>query len=187
MNKKIKEAFFDSKYFHGRLTHQEAYNLCKEEMTNTGKPYVQIWYLFENLQNGKLEGRIRRYRRHQISNINDWSLDENQGLIMWIPEYTNMDSFVERKNPHTLLELARVATLDNCNGYCCIASLIEKIYELRIPISQKEELKKLARGFLVILEEKTPNEFCIIHNNDSKDSDSDDSSSSESSSDSDSD
>ena len=82
--------------------------------------------------------------------------------------------FVKRKNPHTLSELARVATLDNCNEYCCIFDLLEKIEQLQIPISQKEELKKLARGFQVILEEKTPNEFCIIHNNDSEDSDSDD-------------
>ena len=158
----IKEVF-DSKYFHGRLTHEEAYNLCKEEMTNTGKPYVEIWYLFENLQNGKLEGRIRRYRRHQISNINDWSLDESHGLIKWIPEYTDMDSFVERKNPHTLLELARVATLDNCNGYCCLRSLIEKIDELQIPTREKEELRKLAHGFEIILVENLPHELCI-HN-----------------------
>ena len=159
MNRTIKEAFFDSKYFHGRLSHEEADNLCKEEMTNTGKPYVEIWYLFENLQFGTLEGRVRRYRRHSAKH----SLDESHGLIKWIPEYMDMDSFVERKNPHTLLELARVATLDNCNGYCCLRSLIEKIDEFQIPRSEKEELKKLARGFERFLVENLPNELCI-HN-----------------------
>ena len=171
MNKKIKEAFFDSKYFHGRLTHEEADNLCKEELTNTGKPYVEIWYLFEK-SDGRLDGKIRGYRRdsetsaddfHQIPNINDWSLDMSQGFIEWIPEYMDMDSFVERKNPHTLLELARVATLDNCNGYCCLRSLLEKIEEFQIPRSEKEELKKLARGFEIILVGNLRHELCI-HN-----------------------
>ena len=163
MNKTIKEVF-DSKYFHGRLTHEEAYNLCKEEMTNTGKPYVEIWYLFER-QNGRLDGKIRGYRRDSETSADDFHqiLDWSQGLIKWIPEYEDMDSFVERKNPHTLLELARVATLDNCNGYCCLGSLIEKIDEFQIPRSEKEELKKLARGFEIYLVENVLNELCI-HN-----------------------
>ena len=162
MNKTIKEAFFDSKYFHGRLTHEEAYNLCKEEMTNTGKPYVEIWYLFER-QNGRLDGKIRGYRRDSETSADDFHqiLDWSQGLIKWIPEYEDMDSFVERKNPHTLLELARVATLDNCNGYCCLGSLIEKIDQLRLPTREKEELKKLAHGFRETLLENLPNELCI--------------------------
>ena len=151
MVKTIKEVF-DSKYFHGRLTDEEAYNLCKEEMTNTGKPNVYIWYLLEF--NGRIQGIICGYRRDSevpffrhvdlVSCI--WSL----GVLL-----------VERKNPHKLLELARVATLDNFNSYCCMGSLMEKIDELRIPATEKEELKKLVRGFHLILVENLPNELCI--------------------------
>ena len=56
----LKEVF-DSKIFHGRLTEEEAYDLCKEELTNHGKPEVYIWYLCEF--DGKLIGRIDGYRR----------------------------------------------------------------------------------------------------------------------------
>ena len=72
-------------------------------------------------------------------------------------ELNRMD-FVERKNPHQLAELARVAILDNCN-YCCLKNLIERIDELRIPAMEKEELKKLVRGFQLILASKIPNEL----------------------------
>ena len=63
-NNTIKEVF-DSKYFHGRLTDEEASNLLKEEMTNTGKPYGYIWYLSvdEFFQDADLQGRIRGYHR----------------------------------------------------------------------------------------------------------------------------
>ena len=42
-------------------------------------------------------------------------------------------------------------------------SLIEKIDEFQIPTNEKEELKKLARGFRLTLLQKVPNESCI-HN-----------------------
>merc|ERR1739848_233420 len=76
---------------------------------------------------------------------------ENSYSIVWDTSY-----FVQRKYPHTLSELARVATLDNCQGYCCLRSLELQIDELRIPKSEKEELKKLARGFRLTLEKKIP-------------------------------
>ena len=157
----IKEVF-DSKYFHGRLTHEEAYNLCKEDMTNTGEPCVYICYLFESDRG--LQGIIRGYRHDSesadvhICSCNTWNLG------FWSLEILpNMDSVVERKNPHTLLELARVQSLDNCDGYCCLRSLIEKIDELQIPTREKEELRKLARRFEIILVENLSNELCI-HN-----------------------
>ena len=152
MNKTIKEVF-DSKYFHGRLTHEEAYNLCKMEMTNTGKPCVYICYLFES--NGRLQGIIRCHRRDS-----DFFYC-NPNIFSSTASFPFGYGFVERKNPHTLLELARVATLDNCNGYCCLRSLIEKIDQLRLPTREKEELKKLAHGFRETLLENLPNELCI--------------------------
>ena len=172
MVKIIKEVF-DSKYFHGRLTDEEAYNLCKEELTNSAKQRVYIWYLFE--YGGSLQGRICGYRRNSevpfVRHVDVHSaiqgLEGSTGF--WMLQFCNAQPptkvFVKRKNPHTLSELTGVAFLDNCNGYCCMLGLIEKIDELRIPIPQKEELKKLARGFWVILTEKIPNEFCIIHDN----------------------
>jgi hypothetical protein len=55
-------------------------------------------------------------------------------------------------------ELARVATLDSCN-YCSLRSLITRIDELQIPTMEKEELKKLIRGFPLVLASKIPNEL----------------------------
>ena len=177
MVKTIKKVF-DSKYFHGRLTDEEAYNLCKEEMTNHGKPEVYLWYICE-IGNGKLQGEICGYRRDlevpfHIDRRGD--VQQFQPLIPpFTPQYVannfnttlelNSWDFVERKNPHKVLELARVATLDNCNGYCCLTSLEEKMDEFRIPASEKEELKKLVRGFHFDfnLVENLPNELCI-HN-----------------------
>ena len=165
----IKEVF-DSKYFHGRLTREEAYNLCKEEMTNTGKPYAYIWYLFES--DGRLQGTICccnlcHHRDPWFFDVQQFEVFQTPGFLCF--QYNSgyfaliNHRFVERKNPHQLSELARVASLDNCNGYCCLRSLIEKIDELQIPLSQKEELKKLARGFRLTLLQKVPNELCI-HN-----------------------
>ena len=174
----IKEVF-DSKYFHGRLTDEEAYNLCKEELTNNDKQEVYIWYLFE--YGGSLQGKVCGYRRDSevpfAKYLNVQQLDvypdgyelqyylATRPRFLWRQFSINLDEeeiFVERKNPHTLSELGRVATLDSCNGYCCMRSLIEKIDELRIPNS--EELKKLALGFQLILDKKIPNNFCMIHN-----------------------
>ena len=59
MVKTLKD-LYDSKIFHGRLTEEEAYGLCKVELTNHGKPQVYIWYLYEF--EGKLRARIDGYR-----------------------------------------------------------------------------------------------------------------------------
>ena len=59
MVKTLKD-LYDSKIFHGRLTEEEAYDLCKAELTNHGKPQAYIWYLHEC--EGKLSARIDGYR-----------------------------------------------------------------------------------------------------------------------------
>ena len=162
------------------MTDGEAYNLCKEELRKKPKKNkVFIWFIYKFC--GSLQGRIYGYRRNSevpfVRHLDVHSAIQGlEGLTgSWMLRFINMQPprkvFVKRKNPHTLSELAFVATLDNCNEYCCLFNLITKIEELRIPPSQKEELKKLARGFKVILEEKTPNEFCIIHNNPMDESD----------------
>ena len=164
MAKPLKD-LYNSKIFHGRLTEEEAYDLCKAELTNHGKKQAYIWYLHEC--EGKLSGRIDGYRgdsevpfarHHDVQQV--WDRYFPGFFLLFVPiqiELNRMD-FVERKNPHQLAELARVAILDNCN-YCCLKNLIERIDELRIPAMEKEELKKLVRGFQLILASKIPNEL----------------------------
>ena len=152
------------------MTDEEAFNLCLEELTNTGKPYVYIWFLSE-LENGRLMGTIHRYFKSDEMGRPKEGLCGDlfvhpQYFDFWMRQnnlegFRHMDYLVERKNPITLLELARVATLDNCNGYCCFGNLIEKIDQLQLPTREKEELKKLAHGFRQILQENLPNELCI--------------------------
>ena len=168
MVKTLKD-LYDSKIFHGRLTEEEAYGLCKVELTNHGKPQVYIWYLYEF--EGKLRARIDGYRgdsevpfarHHDVQQVWDRYFPQTPGCNLFESvrggiELNRMD-FVERKNPHQLQEVARVAILDNCN-YCCLKNLIERIDELRIPAMEKEELKKLVRGFQLILASKIPNEL----------------------------
>ena len=63
-------------------------------------------------------------------------------------------NFVERKNQPSDLE--RVAILDSLD-YCCLKNLIQKIDELQLSAMEKEELKKLVRGFQLILASNIPN------------------------------
>ena len=158
---------FDLPYFHGRLTDEEAYNLCQEELTNTSKTHVYIWYLSEI--DGELEGRVRGYRRdsevpfvafgtptqHLSYQRNCTSLD----AILCLSKELQCFNLLERKNPHQLQELARIAILDSFVDYCCLKNLIQRINELRLPAMEKEELKKLVRGFQLILASKIPNEL----------------------------
>ena len=148
------------------MTDEEAYNLCKEELTNSAKQRVFILYLSE--YGGSLQGRICGYRRNSevpfVRHVDVHSaiqgLEGSTGF--WMLQFCNTKPptkvFVKRKNPHTLSELARVATLDGCN-YCCLRSLIKRIDKLQLPTMQKEELKKLIRGFPLVLASKIPNEL----------------------------
>ena len=133
---------------------------------NNDKQKVYIWYLFE--YGGSLQGKICGYRRDSEVPF-DEHVDVRQldvypyGYLLWFynprqayqySTFLDEENFFVKKKSAYFSELARVATLDNCNGYCCMRSLIEKIEELQIPLSQKEELKKLAHGFQLILDKK---------------------------------
>ena len=144
---------YDLPHFHGILTDEEAYNLCREELTNTGKNKVYIWHLSEI--NGELQGRILRYVR-----------DSEVPILRYFPQSPNMphllgvpSNYVFRKNPIKLQELARIAILDSFVDYCCLNNLIKRIDELQLIAMEKEELKKLVRGFKVVLASKIPNEL----------------------------
>ena len=151
------QEIFDLPYFHGRLTDEEAYDLCQEELTNTGKNLVYIWHLSEI--NDYLHGRICGLRRDSEVLIHEtaplcWPCD-------WTPELAPLygRNFVLRKNPIKLQELARIAILDSFVDYCCLKNLIQRIDELQLPAMEKEELKKLVRGFKVVLASKIPDEL----------------------------
>ena len=150
---------YDQPYFHGTLTDEEAYNLCREELTNTGKNVVYVWHLSDI--NGELHGRITVGSfwfggEISVSQIKFWDPDSwmlPRGLDQVILER----EYIKRKNAFKLQELARIATLDSFVDYCSLKNLIQRIDELQIPTTEKEELKKLVRGFKVILASKIPN------------------------------
>ena len=163
---KLKD-IYDSNIFHGRLTEEEVYDLCRAELTNHGKPEVYIWFLHES--DGKLQGRIYGYRpnetvpfirHHDVQQVFLTYWPQTPGCILFRNPQIELNAMdlVERKNPHQLQEVARVAILDSCN-YCCLRSLIKRIDELQLPTMEKEELKKLIRGFPLILASKIPNEL----------------------------
>ena len=155
----LKEVY-DNKIFHGKKTKAEAYELCKEELENTGKERVFIWFLEE--KDGKLKESIFGYRRDSEvpavwlipQNTLNYHSDQNQLDPM---DFLQPD-FLTRKIPFPLIELARVSVLDNAK-YCCIKNLIEGLDELGIPAPQKEELKKLVRPFRRRLASKIPKVF----------------------------
>ena len=148
---------FDLPYFHGRLTDEEVYDLCQEELTSTGKPQVNILHLSEI--DGELQGRICGYHRDSEVPNNPPCLGHVQPVLTFSKAlFDFFENFVKRKNPHQLQELARVAILDSLD-YCCLKNLIQRIDELQLPAMEKEELKKLVRGFKVVLASKVPNPY----------------------------
>ena len=151
----LKEVY-DSKFFHGNKNKAEAYELCKEELENTGNKLVSIWFLEE--KDGKLREKTcllfrAGFRDSEV--LEDFTLAQRD---WWGRGYLAAGYFLTRKIPFPLIELARVSVLDNAN-YCCLKNLIEGLDGLRIPTTQKEELKKLVRPFRRRLESKIPNVF----------------------------
>ena len=157
----IKEVY-DNKIFHGKKTIAEAYELCKEELEKTGKERVFLWFLEE--KDGKLRESIFGYRRDsEVPTV--WLVPQNtldHPITISPTPYHNSQldpmDFLIRKKPFPLIELARVSVLDNAN-YCCLKNLIEGLDGLRIPTTQKEELKKLVRPFRRRLASKIPKVF----------------------------
>ena len=98
---------FDLPYFHGRLTDEEAYDLCQEELTNTGKTQVYIWHLSEI--NGELQGRICGYQASRLSFVFPYPTSQMPVMMPFMDDL-RIENFVERKNQQS--ELERVANLD---------------------------------------------------------------------------
>ena len=139
----------DSKIFHGvKKNEAEAYELCKEELENHGKQQVVIWFLKE--KDGKLSEKFLGYRRDFEVPSSILARPFKKNLLHEPDEWMREMDFVLNKNPHQLYVLARAEVLDNFK-YCCLKNLIERIDELQIPVTEKEELKKLVRLFKDLL------------------------------------
>ena len=113
---KLKD-IYDSNIFHGRLSEEEVYDLCKAELTNNGKQQVYIWFLHDS--DGQLQGRIYGYRpdsevpffrRSDVQQVFLSYWPQTPGCNLFVArgqnynpqiELNTMD-FVERKNPHQL-------------------------------------------------------------------------------------
>ena len=147
---------YDHPHFHGLLSDEEAYNLCCEELTNTGKNIVYLWHLSDI--NGELHGRITVGSFWFGGEISVSHLKSRDPASWMLPRGLDQvileRNYIKRKNPFKLQELARIATLDSFVDYCSLNNLIQRIDELELPTMEKDELKKLVRGFKVILASK---------------------------------
>ena len=138
----------EHKMFHGIKTEAEAYNICKAEMEQSGKPQVSIWFLIDTQD--EFSSRIMSYRRYSEVPFEIRTLSGQRGWSWSIFHSDFYPDFVERRNPIPLIELARARIIQNCCNYyyyynCNLTNVIEKIDELQIPAMEKEELKKLFR------------------------------------------
>ena len=155
---------YEHPMFHGIKTEAEAYDICKAEFEQFGKPECPvvcefgklhlgvnsryIWFLLDN--DDKLSSVIYRYCDslplvHWYQVANDFDFENYNARNFYFLHG------VERRNPHKLSEMARATILDNCHlkvkTYCndCLrcCGLRIMIDQLEIPATEKVEIKKL--------------------------------------------
>ena len=159
MSQKLKE-LYEHPFFHGIIWHEnhveEAYNLCKAKMEESGKSYAKIFFLLETQD--KVSLKVYLYEKvSEVAYIcHERNLKQSDLKHMNVnnlfrdplhPRYI----FVERRNPHDycLSQIARANIMDNINCRCrtktdrCVRNLEEKIDQLRIPKPEKVNIKKL--------------------------------------------
>ena len=143
-SKKLKE-LYEHPFFHGIKTEAEAYNLCKDSMEQSGKPHAAIFFLFETQD--RLSSEIYLYEKNS----------EVPQMQFTAPENSLIDHFakgrkvmVERRTPQDLSQIARATIMDSINCSCgphktdcCVRNLHQKIDSLRIPESEKVNIRKL--------------------------------------------
>ena len=111
-----------------------------------GKSYACIFFLLETQDKLSLEIKIYQKGKSEVlihswypSIVKEWYKDP-------LPTRYNL---VERRNPHDLAQIARANIMDNINCRCrtktdrCVRNLEGKIDQLRIPKSEKINIKKL--------------------------------------------
>ena len=148
MSQKLKE-LYDYPFFHGIIWHEnleEAYNLCKAKMERSGKSCVDIFILLETQD--KLFLRIFGYEKDDSEPVfKICPLDINRWHTRLKLDYCRPS--VERRIPQDLSQIARATIMDQINCPCsmktdfCVRNLEEKIDLLRIPESEKVNIKKL--------------------------------------------
>ena len=130
--------------FHGIKTEEEAYNLCKANMEQSGKLHATIFFLLETQDRFSLQN----YCYEKNSEVPKWT--KCRGLD------TGFIADVERRTPQDLSQIARATIMDSINclcrrkADCCVRNLEEKIDQLRIPESEKANMKKLIHIFPII-------------------------------------
>ena len=145
MSKKLKE-LYEHPLFHGIKTETEAYNLCKSSMEQSGKPHAVIFFLFET-QDRLYEDGIYCYEKN--SEVPLWTAPGDRVLLADLAASSEFE-VVERRTPQDLSQIARATIMDSincsCGQYktdCCVRNLHQKIDSLRIPESEKVNIRKL--------------------------------------------
>ena len=136
---------YENPFFHGFKTEEEAYNLCKANLEQSGKPNAGIFFLLETQDRVSL--KIYCYEKN--SEVPIWTLQDGQ-MEHILGIHTEL---VERRTPQDLSQIARGTIMDSINcpcrrkTDCCVRNLEEKIDQLRIPKSEKANMKKLIHIF----------------------------------------
>ena len=154
-SKKLKE-LYEHPFFHGIKTEAEAYNLCKDSMEQSGKPDAAIFFLFETQD--RLSPKIYLYEKNsEVPERNIYGNFIEPEMQFTGPEQSLIDSIplvrkvmVERRTPQDLSQIARATIMDSINCSCgphktdcCVRNLHQKIDSLRIPESEKVNIRKL--------------------------------------------
>ena len=100
---------FNSKYFQGITSKdEEAYYVCKEQMTNTGHEHAYIWYMLE--AHGRLQGIFSFYCRDSKSWDSKVPLDRKVDaqkfkifqkpgeFRFWMPSFLGRQPFLQPYN-----------------------------------------------------------------------------------------
>ena len=149
MSQKLKE-LYEHPLFHGIKTEEEAYNLCKAYMEQPFKSFVNIFFLLETQEKLSLEIYFYEKEKSEVSKwcpliVKEWYKDPHPSRSFG----QHQNNFVERRNPQDLSQIARATIMDSINcpcrrkTDCCVRNLEEKIDLLRIPKSEKVNIKKL--------------------------------------------
>ena len=139
-SQKLKDLYANP-FFHGIKTEEEAHDLCKAHMEQSGSPNAVIFFLLE--AQGRLS--LQNYYYEKNSEVSKWT--GHVGLD------TGFIADVERRTPQDLSQIARATIMDSINclcrrkADCCVRNLEEKIDQMRIPETGKANMKKLIHIF----------------------------------------
>lgn len=146
-SKKLKE-LYEHPLFHGIKTEAEAYNLCRDSMERSGKPHAANFFLFETQD--RLSPEIYLYEKNSEVPEMQFTGPEQVPMEVWKYHFAmGWKVMVERRTPQDLSQIARATIMDSINCSCgphktdcCVRNLHQKIGSLRIPESEKVNIRK---------------------------------------------